>query len=183
MPWNAEGSNTSLDYTSSIYACMSQLFCSWWNAVEILGYVEQQQERRLNMCSLSRFNKGIRRIFRGKILYRDCCYNLATEKQFLSNLFIETKVLVHEVRIVGRFMRCVDCSWDWPHCLHIPADWCCNEIFFREYVNVTCPLYSCLSNEIFLLFSVLQIRNVISFLMLHVYSNKAKDVCRIGSTA
>ena len=75
--------NTSLEYRSSTYACISQLFCSWWNAVELLGYVEQQQERRRNICSLSQFNIGIRRIFRGKILYRDCCYSLATEKQFL----------------------------------------------------------------------------------------------------
>lgn len=99
MPWNAEGSNTSLEY---IYTCMSQLFCSCWNAVELLGHVEQQQNRRLNICSLSQFNKDIRRIFRGKILRRVCCYSLATEKQFLSNLFIEKKVLVREVRIVWK---------------------------------------------------------------------------------
>jgi hypothetical protein len=50
----------------------------------IIGpHVEQQQQRRLNICSLSQFNKGIRRIFGGKILYRDCCYSLATEKQVL----------------------------------------------------------------------------------------------------
>jgi hypothetical protein len=83
MQWNAEGSNTSLEYRSSTWRCMRTLVCTWWNSVELLGHVERQQEQHQNICSLSQFNKGSRRIFRGKILYRDCCYNLATEKQFL----------------------------------------------------------------------------------------------------
>jgi hypothetical protein len=63
---------------------MSKLLGSSWNAVELRDHVTQQQERRLNICQSRGVVTDIRRIFRGKILYRRYCNSLVTRERFVS---------------------------------------------------------------------------------------------------